>query len=152
MSNKKKVSPLFVRLMMVSLCLSLLFMTCKKDHVPEPVTPQSPINYNNSYSLAGQTWVLYQYIDTNSNVITVNDTLHFTSDHQLTWGNMISTYSFSVNSHDNTKSLAFHNTPYSSLATCYNNATDPALSQSAQFNIPLLFAPNFSWDCYFIRL
>ena len=80
------------RLFLVIVVSALGFLiSCHK----EPVTNPASSNYstNQTYSLASQTWIMYQYSDTtSSNIVPANDTLHFTSMDHVTWGDSAATY------------------------------------------------------------
>lgn len=122
-----------------------LSISCNKD----TVNPPSWQSTTHEYSLAGQTWLMYQYSDsTDTNIIPASDTLRFLDSMSLTWADSIATYELWKDSRYG-QGLNFHHTPYGTFGSNYisNAAFD---TDSIQFVIR--FYGYQAKYCWFRRL
>lgn len=93
-----------------------LLISCNKD----TVNPPSSQSTTHEYSLAGQTWLMYQYSDSvSSNILPVSDTLYFTSMDHVTWSDSAATYNLWRDSRYG-PGLNFSHTPYGTFGSNYS--------------------------------
>jgi hypothetical protein len=130
----------------IVLCAGIFFLigivlfSCKKEDDTQTTDhPVSP-NWNHSVSLAGQTWVIYEYDDYHRNESFVrNDTLRFIDENNLIWNDSACSYMLWENLHDRTRGMNMYYTPIGDFLQSYNSLA-PFSQDSTQFRI--FFSPN----------
>jgi hypothetical protein len=151
--NMQKLHRLKSVIFTLVVCSGFCAISChKEDPEPEPQPQSSSPNYEQTFSLAGQTWLMYKMADSVvTDTVAMNDTLRFIDATHLTWRDSACTYLLWVNVHSSEGNLKFFYTPIGSMDGGDYHA--PLNSDSLQFMLRFMSSsPGYNKYCWFRRL